>query len=250
MSATPLEPKDDFDASVEGIAALGEPLRRALYRYVTRQPHPVGRDEAAGALVVPRHVAKFHLDRLEEDGLLDVEFRRPAGRSGPGAGRPSKFYKRASRELAVSLPGRRYDLAGRIMAKAITDAEQGRMPVADALQVAARMAGRTLGDEAAARSGPGSTGDVLTTVEDVIDDYGYEPRHEGDRVILANCPFHSLAQEYTDLVCGMNLDLFRGMLESLETDEIEARLEPAPNRCCVTLARRNGETLSESPGPV
>lgn len=239
MSATPSKPADDFDASLAGIAALGEPVRRALYRYVVKQPQPVSRDEAAGAAGVPRHVAKFHLDRLEEDGLLDVEFRRPPGRSGPGAGRPSKFYKRASRELAVSLPARRYDLAGRIMARAITDAEQRGIPAAAALQDAAQVAGRALGEEVRARLQPGAApGDVLATVQKVIDEYGYEPRAAGDRVILANCPFHSLVQDYTDLVCGMNLDLFRGMLDGLGAAGLEARLEPAPDRCCVTLARR------------
>ncbi len=90
---------DDFDAQVAGIAALGEPVRRALYRYVIAQPGPVSRDQAAAGTGVPRHVAKFHLDKLAADGLLEVEFRRPPGRRGPGAGRPTKWYRRSLREL-------------------------------------------------------------------------------------------------------------------------------------------------------
>jgi predicted ArsR family transcriptional regulator len=79
----------------------------------------VSRDEAAAGVGVPRHRAKFHLDKLVGDGLLEAEYRRRSGRRGPGAGRPAKLY-RASGELAVMLPGRRYELAGQLMARAIT----------------------------------------------------------------------------------------------------------------------------------
>src|SRR6266545_3639861 len=100
----PLVSDDDFDAQVAGVAALDEPVRRALYRYGVAQPGLVSRDQAAEGTGVPRHVAKFHLDKLAEGGLLEVEFRRPAGRGGPGAGRPTKLYRRSSRELWVRRP--------------------------------------------------------------------------------------------------------------------------------------------------
>ena len=64
---------------------------------------------------------KFHLDRLVEVGLLDVDFKRVSGREGPGAGRPTKRYRRSPREVAVSLPERHYDLAGLLMARAIDE---------------------------------------------------------------------------------------------------------------------------------
>ena len=61
----------------------------------------------------------LRLDRLVDEGLLEVGFRRLSGRTGPGAGRPSKLYRRSSRQLSVSLPERRYDLAGSLLATAI-----------------------------------------------------------------------------------------------------------------------------------
>ena len=63
---------------------------------------------------------------------------------------------------------------------------------------------------------------------------GYEPHIDGDVVTLGNCPFHALAQEHTDLVCGMNLALVHGMAERAPGD-VTAKLDPAPHRCCVTL---------------
>ena len=98
-----LEMRDDL-TDVMGVAALADPLRRRLYRYVARSAEPVGREEAAAAVEVPVHTAKFHLDRMVDDGLLTVEFRRLSGRSGPGAGRPAKLYRRSEHEFTVSLP--------------------------------------------------------------------------------------------------------------------------------------------------
>jgi len=236
---TPEQPVDDIDARITSIAALGEPIRRALYRYVVAQDDPVSRDQAATGVGVPRHVAKFHLDKLEDDGLLDVQFSRPPGRSGPGAGRPSKLYRRSTRELAVSLPERRYDFAGDIMATAMSRSKQDRVPIADALRDAAMAAGRELGIEGRRRAGPKPTQDRLVGIaREVLAENGYEPRNNDGGMILANCPFHALAQDHTEVVCGMNLDLLTGLLEGLEVTQLRSELDPAPNRCCVTVCHQ------------
>jgi predicted ArsR family transcriptional regulator len=236
---------DTFDSRVTRIAALGEPVRRALYRYVASQADPVSRDQAAEGLGVPRHVAKFHLDRLVEDGLLDVEYKRPPGRGGPGAGRPAKLYRRAAGEVAVSLPERRYDLAGWLLARAVNDAEREDVSVAEALGRAARESGRALGEEARLRAGrrPGRA-TLLEAAREVLEERGYEPLLGESGMTLANCPFHLLAREYTDLVCGMNLDLIQGFLSGLGEIGLDAVLDPGPDRCCVCL--RPGASGSRS----
>jgi len=63
---------DDFARRVAGVAALAEEVRRDLYLYVVAEPEPVSRDQAAAGVGVPRHTAKFHLDRLVEEGLLET----------------------------------------------------------------------------------------------------------------------------------------------------------------------------------
>src|SRR5258705_4201965 len=135
---------EDFDAQVASVAALAEPIRRSLYRFVAAQPQPVDREQAAAGVGVAHHVAKFHLDKLVDDGLLDIEYSRPPGRGGPGAGRPAKRYRRTHRDIAVSLPERRYDLAARVMAEAIATAQRTGTSVADALSAAARATGQAL----------------------------------------------------------------------------------------------------------
>lgn len=212
---------------VDGIGALTDDLRRALYLYVSAQRAPVGRDQAAAALGIPRHQAKFQLDRLEAAGLLDADFVRLSGRTGPGAGRPSKVYRRTNRELAVSLPGREYALAGELMADAITWSARDGIPVDQALTEVAEARGRELGAE------QDSLGEPLHIAMRALTKVGYEPVFEDDQVILANCPFHALAQDHTDLVCGMNEALLTGICQSL--GGMSAHLDPGEDRCCVVL---------------
>src|ERR687896_1101341 len=104
--------EEAFARRVTMLGALSDPVRRALYRFVAEQPGAVSREQAADGVDVPRHKAKFHLDRLVDEGLLVTEFRRLTGRTGPGAGRPAKLYRRVRKEGGVGGAGHRDDPAG------------------------------------------------------------------------------------------------------------------------------------------
>ena len=203
------------DRDVAGIGALSDPLRRSLYLFVCAQPNPVSRELAADALRLAPHQAKFHLDRLERDGLLDSSYARLSGRSGPGAGRPAKLYRRAGRDVSVSLPDREYQLAGRLMADAIAESAETGTPVIDALHRLAHSYGRHLGDAAVGDQPPRTARAALEMAVEALTDNGYEPRPEDGRVIMANCPFHALAQAQTQLVCQMNHALIGGLTDAL-----------------------------------
>src|SRR3982751_6021956 len=86
-AATP-RPTSDLDQ----LGALAEPVRRRLYAFVSAAGDPVDRDQAAAGTGITRSLAAFHLDRLVEAGLLQTEFRRRSGRSGPGAGGRGRVY--------------------------------------------------------------------------------------------------------------------------------------------------------------
>ena len=183
---------------------------------------------------VPRHRAKFHLDRLVNDGLLETEFARRTGRQGPGAGRPAKFYRRGARELAITLPERRYELAGQLMARAISEAQGEERPVAETLKRAARDRGRSLAGLVQRRAGDrASPAALLAATRGVLDDEGYDTRSDSAGLTLANCPFHALAAEHRTLVCGMNLAIMEGPLEGLGRLRYTAVCDPAEGRCCV-----------------
>lgn len=225
----------DFEAQVAGVAALNDPVRRALYQFVAGRSEPVSREQAATAVGVQRTLAAFHLDKLANEGLLDVEFRRLTGRTGPGAGRPSKLYRRSDRVVAVSLPPREYDLAGHLLATAIEAAEASGRSVRAELERASVALGRAVGAEARQRLvGRPSRAKRRGALLEVLREHGFEPRELRGEVVLANCPFHSLAQQFRDLVCGMNLHLLEGVRSGLDLgDALQPRLEPEPGQCCV-----------------
>ncbi|HET6874473.1 MAG TPA: helix-turn-helix domain-containing protein, partial [Acidimicrobiales bacterium] len=222
------------------VAALGEPLRRAVYLYVASQQESVSRDQTADRFGLSRAVAAFHLDKLADLGLLEVEFKRPPGRTGPGAGRPAKRYRVGEREISVSLPPREYELAGRLLAEAVTTSTRDGVPVDEALSNAARRVGRSLGRRALEAAGERPSEDGLAqATRAVLNACAYEPREEGNELVLTNCPFHALAADYRELVCGMNLALMSGLTEEVGSAGLDARLDPHPGECCVRLTRRS-----------
>ncbi|OBF39238.1 transcriptional regulator [Mycobacterium sp. ACS1612] len=229
------------DRDAAGIGALSDPLRRRLYLFVCAQPDPVSRELAADRLGLAPHQVKFHLDRLERDGLLDAIYARVSGRSGPGAGRPAKLYRRTDREIAVSLPERQYQLAGRLMADAIAESTDAGTPVIEVLHRLAHSHGRRLGDAAVGDQLPRTVTAALDLAVRTLAENGYEPRRQDARVVMANCPFHTLARAQTELVCKMNHALIDGLAGALGPHGPIPELDPAPDRCCVVLtAARKG----------
>ncbi len=223
---------------IASISALDDPIRLQLYTFVSEASEWVNRDQAALELGIARHVVKFNLDKLEEDGLLEVEYKRPSGRQGPGAGRPSKYYRRSPREISVTLPERHYDFAGSLLARAVVESKDIGTPIVEALHNSARIAGKLIAQEVADRMGP-SVDEVKVEegIVEVLAERGYEPKSDPHGISLLNCPFHSLAQQYTSLVCGMNEDLIASLLEDLPT-QLHALLQPEAGHCCIRLVKQ------------
>jgi predicted ArsR family transcriptional regulator len=204
------------------LAALDEPVRRQLFAYVRGSSEPVSREEAAGAVGISRSLAAYHLDKLVEQDLLSTSYRRPEGRSGPGAGRPAKLYV-AQGEVSVSVPPREYELAAGLLAEAAETSDEART----ALDAVAARAGRRLGEE------------QKGSLEEALAARGYEPFEDEAGVIrLRNCPFHRLAEQHRDVVCGMNRSYLQGLLDGMDRRDVTANLEPEPGRCCVAVRAR------------
>lgn len=221
-----MDPLADTVSTTDQVWVLSDPLRRALYRFVASSQGGVSRDEAAEALTVPRHVAKFHLDKLEAHGLLDVDYRRPEGLGGPGAGRPTKWYRCRHSEVSASVPERHYDILGEVLAAALDVAAQSGVDITPTLSAVAAARGEQVG---------AATGDI----QDALTATGYEPRAVDGDLVLDNCPFHHLAQSHTELVCAINYSFVQGIIDaSASPTGFKAHLRPRPDGCCVQLTRQ------------
>lgn len=236
-----------LDRDIDAVAALKDPVRRSLLSYVSRVQGDVSRDQAAEALGIARPLAAFHLDKLVDHELLEVSFRRLSGKAGPGAGRPSKLYRRSQRELTVSLPARDYELPARLFARALDE-------VADA-QLTTRVCdlARDLGQSVGARArvaGDRAHPARLEQLTGELAGQGFGPYREAGQIYLRNCPFHALSRDHTELVCGMNLALLSGLVDGVGASGVEARLDPGPGRCCVVLTTTSHQRVgvAERPG--
>jgi predicted ArsR family transcriptional regulator len=232
-----VEVNRELEQRIAAVAALDQPLRRDHYRLLADAAGWTTRDDAAAALGIPRSVAAFHLDKHADAGVVEVRFERVGGRTGPGAGRPSKLYRPAHDEVVASVPDRHYDLAGSLLANAVADSANTGRPVRECLRVAARTSGRQIGEEERVAIETATEADRRNDVIAVLERHGYEPViAEDEEIALANCPFHRLAEQQRELVCGMNLDFLGGVLEGIGPDErLTARLDPAPGYCCVRI---------------
>jgi predicted ArsR family transcriptional regulator len=212
------------------ISLLDDPVRGRLYDWVVEQGRPVGREEAAKALEITRALAAFHLDKLAAAGLLEADYRRLTGRSGPGAGRPARVYWRAARDFNVTLPDRRYQRAAEIFATALEGLE-GRNVEAELRATAERM-GEELG-----RS-PGGAGPRGRLIDALVRG-GYEPHpDEHGTIRLRNCPFDALVKAHRPLVCGTNLAFAQGIARAVGSTDLEPVLDPQPGSCCVAFVAR------------
>lgn len=224
------------------LGSLEDPMRRRLYGYVAERTGPVTRDQAAASMGIGRTLAAYHLDKLADAGLLAVTYARPAGRGGPGAGRPAKLYELAERELAVSAPPRAYELLARLLVESLTQDPSG--VVREAVHRAARDTGRRVAAEAA----DDLVGALRACGYLPSAGSGVEPGDEAGVIELRNCPFHRLAAEHRDLVCGLNLSLVDGVIAG-SREPARAALRPRPGRCCVVVDRRAAARCGESSGP-
>ena len=215
------------------MGALAEPLRRALYRLSPRGRSPLGATRPRTASR-SGHTAKFHLERLVNEGLLDTEFRRLTGRTGPGAGRPRQA-------LPPRRPrGRRQPSRPPLRPRGLGAGQGHRAPPhrrgapAEAVSAAAAAAGAQVADRA---SPPDRRTSQLRRVAAVLEEVGYEPRIDDNVVTSTNCPFDRLASSRTELVCGLNLALVDAVADRLGCAGVKAELDPEPPNCCVRIRR-------------
>ncbi|HEY1157754.1 MAG TPA: transcriptional regulator [Arthrobacter sp.] len=217
-----------WSARAATVASLRDRTRRALFDYLRQAGRPIGRDELANALQLPRAVAAAQLDRMAREGILAVSFSKP-GPGGPGTGRPSKQYAAATTEVLASVPERSYELIGDLIA---TAAERS-MGNKQSMEQNMRSVGLEKGQE---------LGQAHGSIEAVLEATGYSPlTNENGTIEFANCPFHRLALNHPSLVCCLNGALLEGALNGCKDTTRNVELVAAGHgqgECCARLVRR------------
>jgi predicted ArsR family transcriptional regulator len=201
-----------FDKQIGDLAAsLGDPTRRGIYVSVREAPECVTASEIAALFAIHTNVARHHLDRLVDDGYLQVTHRRRSGKQGPGAGRPAKHYEVTSKEVSLQFPARRYDLLSELLVRVVE-----RLSPTTAAAVAEEV-GREYGRELAAEIGlPEEAGftEAVQAVARAMMGVGFEAEaNTDDRQIISRfCPFGDTAANHPEVVCRLDQGIVRGLL--------------------------------------
>ncbi|MDQ3757838.1 MAG: helix-turn-helix domain-containing protein [Actinomycetota bacterium] len=202
-----------FSAAIAAVtSAFGDPTRRDIYLFAREDDRGVTAAEVAERFELHPNVARHHLDKLAAGGYLDVAVERGSG----GAGRPSKRYRVAAKELGLEFPDRRDDLLVRLLghALALIPREQAE---AMAEQVGEEY-GRALAEHMAPGEGHRSFRNALHAVADALTAHGFAAHAEARGGTLAiisdHCPFGDAATQHP-VMCAVDRGIVRGMLAGL-----------------------------------
>lgn len=209
-----------------------------MYEFIRAARRPVTRDEAAAAVGISRKLAAFHLDKLVDSGVLRARYAPAAGIRK--VGRTPKVYEPSGTDIRVSIPQRSHDILAAILVDAVLSERDGETAREAALRVA-RGRGQEIGAAERHRARPGRLGAerALTLASTLLEQRGFEPAREAPTCVrLRNCPFHPLASQAPEAVCGINHAFLGGMVDGLQAPSVEAVLDPRAGECCVELRAR------------
>ncbi len=217
-----------------GAHGYGGARRRQVLEAIHRSEVPLSAPEIAGRAGIHPSTARFHLDALMADGVIERMVAEPCG-----PGRPRVIYRARP---GMALGGeRRYRVLAEILLSYLTSAASGAA-------AAAADAGRAWGEHVIPRAAPfhevGCT-EAVTRLLTMLDDLAFAPETvagEGDmpaQVRLRHCPFLELAEHHSDIVCSLHLGLIQGAFAGLQSPVTASELIPfgEPDACVVHLTQ-------------
>lgn len=219
--------------------ALGDPTRRAVFVHLCDSPTPRTAAEVGKAFGIHRTVARAHLERLVEHGLLTADFRRVPGEGG----RPPKVYSRSERRLQLQVPMRQYEL----LASLLLGTLEQFGPAADLL---VEQMGFAFGQSLTADGDRDRPEDRLEPLVRSGARCSVVTDEQGVHVELYNCLFREVAQHRPNLICTLDRAIVAGLLS---TPDATYTLSEAQRRCheddrCRLTFVAAGPAAGESPG--
>jgi predicted ArsR family transcriptional regulator len=215
---------------------LASVSRVAILEILQNAQRPLGVQEVADRIGLHPNTVRMHLDLLVSHGHV-VRLRDDAARPG----RPRQLYQVAAPPAEPTPPPgdprqRNYRLLAEVLARYLRTTEDAQ---AEAIRAGA-LFGQALIEQTP--NGAGESVATLPRVMRMLHDVGFQPElsEDGSEIRLHHCPFHELAEQQQDVVCGIHLGLLRGALEQLGAPVAATRLVPfvTPRLCVVELDPR------------
>lgn len=221
-----------LEQDIDALGVFTEPQRRRVFERL-QSGGPQTATELVTALGMGRTLVSFHVGKLVEAGF--VEALAPEGSAG-GPGRPAQRYRVTGLEVVATVPDRRYDLLAAILLDSVADFRPGDTARSSALRAARRRGAELARQLGRSERGRGRFGRLKA----VLSALGYAPHQDSAELSVRNCPFDKFRATNTPQVCSLNQALAEGYLEGLELhDQLQARLRPCPDSCCVVFSPRS-----------
>ena len=179
-------------------AAFADASRRELYRKVVDAPEPLSAGELAAQCGLHRTVARAHLEKLVEAGLLTASLRH----SGRG-GRPPRVYAPSEAGAQLSLPPRRYDWLARGLLSVLPRVAADREALLSALAEA--------GEEEGRRAMAETDGAAVAWLNERGYRASMHASDDGTVLEIGTCVVAELAAVAPSLVCSYDQGLLRGL---------------------------------------
>ncbi len=209
-------------------AALASPVRRRVLDVLQAADDPPTAQELATRLGLHVTTVRFHLDQLEQAGLVARQTEHTNRR-----GRPALRFR------AVGLEAGR---AREQMIEALAHALAHEGPAGQEQPAAA---GRRWADRLAVTSG-----DPADAITEVFGRLGFdpgpaEPGPAGAAIELRSCPFRAAARRHPQVVCQVHLGLAQRLAQrAADGAQVRVGLVPfvEPELCLITLTRDPART--------
>jgi predicted ArsR family transcriptional regulator len=219
-----LTPEETLDLT----GALGDPTRYGIYRTIVEAAgEPLTVSQIADGFSLHPNVARMHLQKLVDVGLVVSDTRR-----SKGGGRPARIYMLSTRVANLQFPPRDYQTLANVALSVV-----GRLTSDDPtlLEQVGRELGREEGRQALKRGGLDPAHHdmevLLDSLSRTASDLGLYPHIEKQddgsvEFEVRNCVFREISSERPDLVCRLHTAMLEGLVQAFVTSGI---LEGTPS---------------------
>ena len=180
-----------------------------MFEHVMTSSDPVSASETAAVFGLHRTVARSHLERLAEAGLVTVGTRR-----NPRGGRPAKVYSPVNTRLDIQVPPRRYRSLSAMLVRLASKLNGSAVALAEEVGCeCGRQAATGLPGGQFSRDGRLNLGSIVAH----LCEPGCSPHAtvRDDHTLVVetnNCLYLEIARERPAVVCGLCSGLLCGLI--------------------------------------
>ena len=192
-------------------AVLADPTRYNIYQSILTAPHPVNAGEVAEQFGLHPNVARTHLNKLADIGLVVAM----AEKTGKG-GRPGYLYSPSGSAVSLTVPARDFQLLADLLVQSLALLGEGAK---EAIEQIGRTFGKRLGQEAATVTSAQQE-ELVRTCAEALHRLGIMTHvaHAEDgswTLVLKTCGFKEVAAVHPEQVCSLCKAMVEGITQAV-----------------------------------